>query len=271
MYGGARRGWYIVALGTCGGPGIEGRKHLIGSLMIMMAGFLYQAGLNAVGPLITTVLGFLLLVVAANLVTRRFQDRRAANELKYGLISDMTETAGTLYHQIGMYLRAQSDAAHHAETSTDDQEVRELRKALLAQYPRSRAEAEVLQARLTAYFGEPRIPIAWHAVRDCLIVRYHDALGGTPKRWEKVCEENSKGWEGGYHSGLSASTLTDRDTVIKTYNRHLKNVARMVLACPVGPHRIFRKSERAIDRILEQAQGGFDYKEPVETTISPPD
>jgi len=234
-----------------------------------MAGFWYQAGLNAAGPLITTVLGFLLLVVAANFVTRRFQDRRATSELKYGLIRDMTETASTLYHQIGMYLRAKNEAAHYAETSADDQEVRELRKSVLAQYPKSRAEAEVLEARLTGYFRERRVPIAWHAVRDCLTVRYYDALGAPPKHWEQVCKENSTGWEGRYHSGLSASELTDGSKVSWAYKRHLENVARMVLACPVEPRRMLRKSERAIDRMLEQAQGGFNYKVPSETTISP--
>jgi len=237
----------------------------------MIAGFWYQAGLNAAGSLTTTVLGFLLLVVAANLVTRRFQDRRAANELKDKLIRDMTETASTLYHQIGMYLRAKSDTAYHAETSADDQEIRELRKAVLAQYPRSKADAEVLEARLTGYFREPRVPIAWHAVRDCLTVRYHNTLGAAPKRWEQVCKENSIGWKGQYHSGLSASELTDQSNVSLAYKQHLENVARMVLACPVGPRRMPRKSEKAIDSILEQAQGGFKYRVPGEITISTTD
>jgi hypothetical protein len=167
--------------------------------------FWYQAALNAVAPLVTAVFGLLIAGIAVNFLARILQDRRAANELKHELISQMTETASTLYHYIGLYGRAKADAelyVTHEGSREENMELSELRKSLQKEYVTGRAQAEVIEARLAAYFDESRVSVAWHAVIDCLSVRYYNAVGGPQKVLDEVYYENVKGWEGRYHTGL---------------------------------------------------------------------
>jgi hypothetical protein len=48
--------------------------------------FWYQAGLNAVGPLVTAVVGSLLIGLVVAAISRAAQNRRAARALRYGLL-----------------------------------------------------------------------------------------------------------------------------------------------------------------------------------------
>lgn len=235
-------------------------------MTVAATSFWYQAALNAIGPLITAVVGLLLVGLAVNFVTRAVQDRRAANELKYGLISEITETASTLYHHIIQYNRAQTGAADSARDKAEaDDECKRMRQKLLDQYPTTRAKAEVLQARLTAYFEEPRVAVAWHAVRDCLTVRYyHEISGDKAEHWDKIRDENSKGWRDRFHTGLLAKDLKNPDNVNDAYKLHLKTTAQLVFVCPLRPRRNSRRAKRAIDRALEDAKEHFDYHEPTE-------
>jgi len=231
--------------------------------------FWNQVILSAIPPLVTAIFGLLLVGLAVNYLTRVLQDRRTTNQLKYDLLSQITEIASTIFHYAGMYRQARTttDSAEYTDTIVrTDQELAELRKKLLEQYATGRAETDVLEARLGAYFDDPRIATAWHAVRDCLTVRYQFAIGGSEELLQEVCRQNSKGWDGRYHTGLSAVELTDRIRVWKAYDCHLKTTAKLVLACPLRPHRINRKSSAAIDNALEMAKGlGFDYEEPVDS------
>lgn len=193
-------------------------------------------------PLVTAVFGLLLAGLVINLLTRALQDRRTANQLKYDLLGQITEVASTLFHYAG--------------------ELDELRKELLARHATGRTQTDVLEARLAAYFEEPRVAIAWHAVRDCLTVRVYNAIGGPEKLLREVITENSTGWESRYHTGLAESELTDSYKVWKAYDCHLKTTTKLVLACPLRPHKITRRARLAIDRALDAAEAlGFDYKE----------
>src|SRR5690242_7169277 len=125
--------------------------------MTMMAtSFWYQAAINAVGPVVSAIAGVLLAGLVVNYITRAAQDRRAESQLRRELISEIIETASTLYHHITSYARAKADAADAAESAPDTpaagEEPGELRKKLLEQYPASRAKGEVIQARLKVYF-----------------------------------------------------------------------------------------------------------------------
>jgi len=229
--------------------------------------FLFEAGINAIGPLIAAIFGLL----GVNFISRAYQERREANNLKHQLIDDMTKTASILYHQIGMYSRARYDlraeAQHGCPSSPDDQELRELRKRLLDLYPESRAAAEVIEARLVSYFEDPRIAASWHAVRDCLTVRYHEVIGGSAERWDGIRRQNAMGWEGGFHSGLSDSDLSNRSKVYQAYECHLKNSAALVFASPIRPRRVSQKDRRHIDRVITRSKIDFSYKfEPSQPT-----
>ncbi len=225
-----------------------------------------QVALNAVAPLVTAVFGLLLAGLVINLLTRALQDRRTANQLKYDLLGQITEVASTLFHYAGLYHRARAEAANPTVGAGNivksNKELDEVRKELLARHATGRTQTDVLEARLAAYFEEPRVAIAWHAVRDCLTVRVYNAIGGPEKLLREVVTENSTGWEGRYHTGLAESELTDSYKVWKAYDCHLKTTTKLILACPLRPHKITRRARLAIDRALDAAEAlGFDYKE----------
>lgn len=138
-----------------------------------------QVALNAVSPLVTAIFGLLLAGVVVNLLTRALQDRRTSNQLKYDLLSQITEVASTLFHHAGLYHRARADARNLPEGAGNivrsDEELDGLRKELLVQHAAGRARTDILEARLGAYFDERHVTIAWHAVRDCLTVRVYTA------------------------------------------------------------------------------------------------
>jgi hypothetical protein len=236
--------------------------------MRTMAGssFLRQAELNAVGPLVTAVVGGLIVVLAVYLITTTLQARRSATELKHQLISEMTEAASTLYQAIGAYYRALEALGLPAGfvPAKNDHELLDLRNRVLGCYPLARVSQEVLEARLRAYFADNRVPVAWHAVRDCLLVLYNLALGGSVKRWDLVESQNAKGYQERYHTGLSVKQLAEWSTVYGAYARHLKAAATFVLACPLREQRIFRAARKA-DAAIKTAtkDAGFDYQEPV--------
>ena len=236
-------------------------------MIVAATPFWDQVALNAIPPLVTAVFGLLLVGLAVNYLTRVLQDRRTESQLKYDLVSQMTEVASTLLHYAGLYRQAR-EAANLPDLGDEivgsAQELAELRKKLLEQYAAGRAQTDVLEARLGAYFDEPRIAVAWHAVRDCLTVRYQFAIGGPEKFLEEVACQNSKGWDGRYHTGLSATELADRLKVWKAYDCHLKTTVKLIFACPLRPHRITGRSIAAIDNALETANRlGFDYVESV--------
>ena len=228
-------------------------------MVLRTTAFWDQVAVNAVGPLVTAIVGLLIAGLAINRYTRALQDRRIDNELKYGLISEITDTASTLYHHILMYDRARAGAGDAEDSQpVDTEELRELRKKVLEQYPASRARADTLEEWLTAYFADSHVALAWHAARDCLSVRYHNAV--RRKNWEQTCRANSKGWDNGYHTGLSAEELTNTRKVSNAYHLHLKTTARLIFACPLRQQRASRRAKRNIDLVLKQAQDmGFDY------------
>ena len=78
--------------------------------------FWYQAALNAVGPLVTAIAVTLLAGLLVNFITRASQDRRAENQLRHELISQIIETASTLYHHITLYMRARAKTEPSPQT-----------------------------------------------------------------------------------------------------------------------------------------------------------
>jgi hypothetical protein len=221
--------------------------------------FWYQAGVNSVGPLVSAVVGLLIVGLAVNRYTGASQDRRIDSEFRYELISEITDAASTLFHQIAMYDRARGGVDDLDDTASEaNEEVREQRRKLLELYPVSRARTDVLEERLAAYFAEPCVALAWHAVVDCLSIRYHNAARG--KNWEQFCRRDSKGWDDKFHSGLSEEQLADPRMVASAYRVHLKTTAKLIFVSPLRQRRASRRIRRQMDRIIKQARDdGFDY------------
>jgi hypothetical protein len=239
------------------------------AILLVAIPFWDQVALNAVSPLVTAIFGLLLAGVVVNLLTRALQDRRTSNELKYDLLSQITEVASTLFHHAGLYHRARADARNSSEGAghivRSHEELDDLRKELLAQHAAGRTRTDILEARLGAYFDEPHVTIAWHAVRDCLTVRVYTAIGGPENLLSEVSRENAKGWEGRFHTGLSVTELADPYKVWKAYDCHLKTTTKLIFACPLRPHRLTRRAKLEIDRTLDAAKMvGFDYEQSIE-------
>ena len=73
-------------------------------MIVTATPFWDQVALSAIPPLVTAVFGLLLVGLAVNYLTRVLQDRRTASQLKYDLVSQMTEVASTILHYAGLYI-----------------------------------------------------------------------------------------------------------------------------------------------------------------------
>jgi hypothetical protein len=165
--------------------------------MTTTTSFWYQAGLNAVGPFVTAIVGSFLIGILVQAITRSAQERRAARELRYALIAELIGAAAKLHVLLQMYLRTKrlteeaqqstppqrpwrfrhrTQATYPPELAASWDRVRELRTELDDQYLECRRDGEVLEARLVAHFADARVQTAWHALVDCLIIRYCYAI-----------------------------------------------------------------------------------------------
>jgi hypothetical protein len=88
--------------------------------MTTATSFWYQAGLNAVGPFVTAIVGSFLIGILVQAITRGAQERRAARELRYGLIAELTGVAAKLHVLLQIYLRTKR-LTEEAQQSTPPQ------------------------------------------------------------------------------------------------------------------------------------------------------
>jgi hypothetical protein len=203
-----------------------------------MAPFSERLTLAIVGPLVTVILGTLIIGGLIQLITNRAQNRRAKedqkleqrrsdNALRHELLSDMTEAASALYLAAQRYSRAKRDRSAQAQ-----QELSDARKALYEQYHKSRTLGEILESRLSAYFEVSEPQETWHKVMDLLTVRYFRVIDrATPQ----IYEVNEKGFEGKEHSGLTVDQLKVDKTILDSYRAALKQATEVVLTEPLRP------------------------------------
>lgn len=178
--------------------------------------FWQQLVLNAVGPLISVIVGSLIVGVLVQWITRRAQNRREDRQLRDQLIGRVTETASLLHFEIQRYFRAKNRERRSRKELVALQQ--ELEQAFLT----CRREGTVLENRLLAYFASDEPRRLWHQVIDRLSVRYYFQIGAlTPK----LLAENV----GSDHSGLEVEDLKDVDSVAKGFGEHLKRVTRAIL------------------------------------------
>jgi hypothetical protein len=169
--------------------------------------FWEQFALNAAGPVVTALLGGLIVGVFASWITLRAQQRREDHQLRNALIDQVTEAASTFYFALQLYERAHAGA-------TGDEHKKSLREALDDQYGKSRIEGAVLERRLAAYFDDPEPRGLWHAILDVLTVRYFQLIG---QESDKLFTSNS----GPEHSRLKASALKDWSGIARQHQLNL--------------------------------------------------
>ena len=171
--------------------------------------------LQSVGPLVTAVVGTLIIGTFVAWITRKAQERRADNQLReertraeyqlrLQLIGQMTEVASSLYMATQNFWRKRNVERVGSE------ELDQHRKELDQQYRASRVLGEVIERRLEAYFLSSDPKVLWHATMDLLTVRYFHLIGLTT---DNLLRANA----GAEHTGLSVEQLTDQKLVLQTY------------------------------------------------------
>src|SRR5688572_19660263 len=177
----------------------------------MSADFWERLLFQSVGPLVSAVVGTLIIGTFVAWITRKAQERRAdnqlreertraENQLRLQLIGQMTEAASSLYMATQHFWRKKD-----VEKVGND-ELEQHRKELDQQYRASRVLGEVIERRLEAYFlsGDPKA--LWHATMDLLTVRYFHLIGLTT---DNLLRANA----GEEHTGLSVEQLTNQKLV----------------------------------------------------------
>ncbi len=189
--------------------------------------------LQSVGPLVTAVVGTLIIGTFVAWITRKAQERRADNQLReertraeyqlrLQLIGQMTEVASSLYMATQNFWRKKN------VEKVGSEELDQHRKELDQQYRASRVLGEVIERRLEAYFLSSDPKVLWHATMDLLTVRYFHLIGLTT---DNLLRANA----GEEHTGLSVEQLTDQKLVLQTYREKLITSARAVLNGPIRP------------------------------------
>jgi hypothetical protein len=195
--------------------------------------FLEKLLLQSVGPLVTAVIGTLIIGTFVARITRKAQERRAdnqlqeervraQNQLRLQLIDQMTEAASSLYIETQNFWRKKD-----VEKVGSD-ELAQHRKELDQQYRASRVVGEVIERRLEAYFLSNDPKALWHAAMDLLTVRYFHLIGLAT---DNLLERNA----GKEHTGLSVEQLRDQRLVLNTYREKLITGAQAVLQGPIRP------------------------------------
>jgi hypothetical protein len=147
------------------------------------------------------------------------------NKLRHELLTPLLSAAAELYLATQQYWRAK-------EGSRQDE--KEVRKALDAQYIKSRSTGTALEAKLEALFETDKPALAWHKIDDLLTVRYMQLVGRAMPR---LYEVNQRDYEGKEHSGLSAEQLRDPARLLAEYHTALQNLVPSILDTP------FRRSQ----------------------------
>jgi hypothetical protein len=203
-----------------------------------MAPFSERLTLAIVGPLVTVILGTLIIGGLIQLITTRAQNRRARddqkleqrrsdNALRHELLTDMTDAASALYLATQNYWRAKTSTPPLTQ-----QELSDARNALDEQYHKSRTRGEILETRLSAYFEASEPQEIWHKVVDLLTVRYFQLI---ERDTDQLYRENAKGTDGQDHSGLTVDQLKQPKALLNAYREALKEAAEVVLTESLRP------------------------------------
>jgi hypothetical protein len=188
-------------------------------------GFWYRAGVAAVGPVISAILGGLIIGAIVQQVAQRAQERQARRNLRNALVAEVTDAAGALYMQTQMFWRmitgrvpAGKDELSAAQTRLDEQ------------YTKSRVAGLVLENRLDVYFASDEPRQKWHRTMDFLTVRYFQVLepdkGVTrAARLRKLYEANAKP----ECTGLNTEQLNSAKRVLQGYRTALREATTAIL------------------------------------------
>ncbi len=176
--------------------------------------------LEAVGPLVTILVGTVIVGSIAELITRRAQERREDYQTRMRLIDRMTETASALYLATQRYWRGRD------REQADQARMTGLRLEMDAQYQATRVEGEVLERQLLILFSTAEPRLLWHSTMDLLTVRYFQLI-------KLATDELLKRNAGPEHSFLAVEELKNPQKVLDAYGARIDEATRAVLATPL--------------------------------------
>jgi hypothetical protein len=195
--------------------------------------FLERVFLQSIGPLVSAIVGTLIIGGLLAQITRKAQERRADNQLRENriraehqlridLIGQMTQAGSALYMACQHYWRKKS------REQTAPEALAVLRQELDKQYRDSRVAGEVLERKLEAYFESTNPRALWHATMDLLTVRYFHLIELDK---DSLLQANA----GALHSRLSLEQLRDQGLILKTYKETLLEASQAVLSGAIRP------------------------------------
>jgi hypothetical protein len=180
----------------------------------------------AIGPLVTAIVGSL--IIGIYLVKRgaREDERRAREEdrrqfgLRQELVQDMARVTISMNRAIFLYGRE----AKRGQLEQD--QLAKLRSDLDELYWKYAGDSGALGHRLRAHLSSDELRREWHKLEDLLAARYFKAVQLDV---EEMLTLNS----GPGHSGLSVDALRDDRIVDMSIDSALERATNLVLVCEV--------------------------------------
>ncbi len=134
---------------------------------------LRQLLVAATGPVVTAILGSLIVGLFAQWLTRRVQDDRDASMIRRQLVSDLTEVAGASSLELSAFHRLKKNVAGKRAGPRSRRKLTSAREALDRQHFDSRVRGWVLERRLEIHYGAGSpAPWEWHKTLDALHLAY---------------------------------------------------------------------------------------------------
>jgi len=142
--------------------------------------------IQSAGPVVTAVVGTLVIGLLAQRITRRTQTRREELALRQQLVSELVEVAGSAAVALRLFERVTQD--YKSGERSPDERLTKACDTIEADHYGSRVRGWVLERRLAIYFGRREIngrSSPWHRTLDTLHLLF---LIETGRLFS--CEEN---------------------------------------------------------------------------------
>ena len=134
---------------------------------------LRQLLVAATGPVVTAILGSLIVGLFAQWLARRVQDNRDESTTRRQLVSDLTEIAGASSLELDAFRRRKVDVAGERWRPRSRRQPASAPEALHRQHFDSRVRGWVLERRLEIHYGEGSPAWReWHKTLDALHLAY---------------------------------------------------------------------------------------------------
>jgi hypothetical protein len=198
-----------------------------------MGSFSQQLILAIIGPLVSVIIGTLIIGGIAQFLADRIQNKRADDirqleqhradhALRQELISEAASITSALHLATqSFWLVKTSDPAASLN------ELAVARKALDLEYQTGRTRGAVLDARLAACFATEEPRQSWHKLMDLMTVRYFQLID---RETDELYRANAKGTDGKEHSGLTVDDLKRLKPLLDTYWTALEETTTRALA-----------------------------------------